>query len=98
MLPPAIEAFARLPVWNTVFLLIAMGVAVYCGLAYRASQHRQDFFYMLLGLYLAAVQVPIVFPSPGQATGADSYLPGSGMSFLVVIPALVLLVLGVRAR
>ncbi len=97
-LPPALLAFSSLPFWNSLFMLLALSIAAFSGWALWRRRGRQDLYYLLLGLYLAATQTPIVFPSLGQALGGGLPIAGSGLGFLLAAPAVVLFVLGVRAK
>lgn len=94
MLPPALEAFARLPFWNALFLLLAAAVVVYSVWALVRRRRRQDLYYLLLGVYLGAFQLPSVLHSPGINL-ADAAFP---LRFALALPPVALFVLGVRAR
>lgn len=98
VLPPALEAFSRLPFWSIFFLLLAVAVAACSAWSFSRHRQRQDLFYMLLGLYLFAVQLPAVLPSLGEGLWAGQPLPGSTLGILLAIPAVLLFILGVRAR
>lgn len=98
VLPPALEAFSRLPFWSILFLLLAVAVAAYSAWSFSRHRQQQDLFYMLLGLYLFVVQLPVVFPSLGEGLRASQPLPGSALGILLAIPAVLLFILGVRAR
>lgn len=98
MLPPALEEFSRLPFWNVLFLLLAVAVAIYSGWALLRRHRRQDLYYLLLGLYLTTVQLPSAFPSLGSVLGIGQAVDGPLPRLLTATPAVVLFVLGVRAR
>lgn len=98
-LPPALDAFVRLPVWSPLFLLLAAGIALYGGWSLLRSRQRADLYYMLLGLYLLAVQLPAAVPAVAVALGITCPLSGDMSSrLLVAAPVIVLYILAVRAR
>lgn len=97
MLPPAIEAFTNLPFWNTLFLLMALAVAVYFGSSLRRTGRRQDLYYTLLGAYLAVVQLPEVFPDAFRLLGITTPALDSPPGLVLALPAVALFILGVRA-
>ncbi|MHB1159539.1 MAG: hypothetical protein ACYC3V_04300 [Chloroflexota bacterium] len=98
MLPPALEAFSRLPFWNALFLLLPLSIVAYSGWALARRRQRQDLYYLLLGLYLVVVQLPIVFPLLSQPFLLDLHPLEFSSRFFVALPAIALFVLGVRAR
>lgn len=97
-LPPELQAFSRLPIWNSILFLLAVGIVVYSGWSFWRQRQRGDLYYLLLGVYLIAFQAPIDFPFVGQALGVSCPLSGNFASkFLVVLPAAALFILAVRA-
>ena len=98
-LPAGLDAFARLPIWSPLFMLIAAGIVVYSGWSLWRRRQRADLYYMLLGLYILAVQLPAAVPAVAVALGITCPL-GSDMSsrLLVAAPVVGLYVLAVRAR
>ncbi len=98
MLPPALEEFARQPIWSTLFLLLALAVTLFSGWSLLRSRKRQDLYYLLLGLYLTAAQLLLAFPSFRQMLGISWTIDGLLPRLLVAAPAIALFVLGVKAR
>lgn len=98
MLPSALQEFSRQPFWSSLFLLLAAAIALYSGWSLLRGRKRHDLYYMLMGLYLSAVQLPTVNPSLGRAIGVGQPLDGLLPRVLVATPAVALFVLGVRAR
>ena len=98
MLPSALEQFSRLPFWHGLFLLLAVVVTFYSAWSLARGRKRQDLYYLLLGLYLVAIQLPIAFPSLGSYLGMGQPVTESSIRFLLATPAVVLFVLGIRAR
>ncbi len=98
MLPPALEGFSRLPFWNILFLLLAAAIVAYSGRSLIRRRHRQDLYYLLLGVYLMLFLMPEAFPSLGRAIGFDLLHAGFSQRFGLALPAITLFVLGVRAR
>lgn len=98
MLPPALEAFSRLPIWNALFFLLAVVVVLYSGWSLGRRRRRQDLLYLLLGLYLMVAQLPTLSPPLGHALGLDLSKAEFPLRFALALPALVLFILGVRAR
>ncbi len=97
-LPPALESFARLPLWNILFLLLAVGVILFSGWSAWRRRRRQDLLYLLLGFYLMVVQLPIAFSSIGEALHVSASTLDFTPRFLLALPAMLLFVLAVRAR
>jgi hypothetical protein len=98
-LPPELQAFSRLPIWNVLFLLLALGIAAYSGWSLWRHRERADLYYLLLGVYLLAFQAPVVFPSIGQTLGVSCPLSGDFTSrFVSALPPIGLFVLAIRAR
>jgi hypothetical protein len=99
ILPPELQAFSRLPFWNLLFFLLAVGIVGYSAWALWRRRERPDVYYLLLGLYLMAFQAPIVFPTLGQTLGVSFPLGGDFTSrFVTAVPVMVLFVLAVRSR
>lgn len=98
MLPAELAAFSRLPIWNVLFLLLAMAVAGYSAWSLVLRRQRQDLYYLLAGLFLAAGQLLIVFPPLDRAVLLGQPVAGSSPGILLAVPAALLFVLGVRAR
>ena len=97
-LPPELQAFSRLPIWNSLFFLLAAGIVAYGGWSFWRQRQGADLYYLLLGIYLIAFQAPIDFPFIGQALGISCPLSGNFASrFLVVLPAAALFILAVRS-
>lgn len=98
IVPPELEAFSRLPIWNSLFFLLAVGIVGYSGWSYWRHRQRADLYYLLLGFYLVAFQAPTDFPFVGQALGITCPLSGNFASkFLVLLPAAALFILAARA-
>lgn len=98
MLPPALEEFSRQPFWHILFLLLAVSIALYSALSLLRRRRRQDLYYLLLGLYLTIVQLPVAIPTLGRAVGVEQPVEGFLPRILIATPAMALFVLGVRAR
>ncbi|MGE5620016.1 MAG: hypothetical protein ACM3US_12240 [Sphingomonadaceae bacterium] len=94
MLPPALEAFSRLPFWNALFLLLSIAIVVYCGWALARRRRRQDLYYLLLGVYLTGFQLLVAVPSLGFHPSQAAF----PLRFALALPPVALFVLGVRAR
>ena len=97
MLPPELEAFSRLPFWNALFLTLAVAVAVHSGWMLSRRRERQDLYYLLTGLYLIAIEAPIVFPDVPRSLGLEPPVPGSPVSIALALPAVALFILGLRS-
>ncbi len=96
-LPPGLDAFSRLPIWSPLFLLLAAGIAVYSGWSLWRERQRADLYYMLLGVYLLAVQLPTAVPAVGLALGVTCPLSGGLTNrLLLAVPVVVLFVLASR--
>ncbi|MGI5835894.1 MAG: hypothetical protein ACOX87_05295 [Chloroflexota bacterium] len=98
MLPPAIQEFSSQPIWSILFLLLAVAIVLYSAWSLLRMRRRQDLYYLLLGLYLTAVQLPAAVPSFAQSVGMGQPVEGLLPRLLVATPAIALFVLGVRAR
>lgn len=97
-LPAGLQAFARLPIWSPLFLLLAAGIVVYSAWSFYRTRARSDVYYMLLGLYLVAVLLPSAVPAVAVATGVTCPLNGDLTSrLLLAAPVIVLFVLASRA-
>ncbi len=84
--------------WSALFLLLAVAIAAYSGWSLRRQRQRQDLYYLLLGVYLAATQLPAVFPDIDRAMFGGRPVAGSPLGIGLAIPAVALLILGLRAR
>ena len=98
VLPPALQQFSQQPFWSYLFLLLSVAIALYSGWSLLCWRRRQDLYYLLMGLYLTAVQLPAFSPSLGRAIDVGPHLNGLLPRTLVAAPAVLLFVLGVRAR
>ncbi len=98
MLPPELQAFSRLPFWNLLFFLLSIGIVLYSLWFLNRTRQRQYLYYLLLGGYLMVVQLPEVVPSFGQSLHFELSKMAFTPRFFVALPAMVLFVLGVRAR
>lgn len=80
--------------WNSLAALLALGLVLYGAWSLWRYHKRQDLFAMLLGLYLAALQLPLAIPALGQAFGVTCPLSGDLPSKLVTVaPAAALFLL-----
>ncbi len=99
VLPPELQAFSRLPVWNTLFFMLAAGIALFAGWSLWRERRRADLYYLLLGLYLVAFQAPAIFPALEPALGISWSWNGDFASrFAAGLPVIGLFILAVRAR
>ncbi|HEX9015300.1 MAG TPA: hypothetical protein VF960_04775 [Chloroflexota bacterium] len=96
-LPPELANFATLSFWSPLFLLIAVGLALYAGWCFWRERHRSDLYYALLGVYLFGVQLPSAVPAVGQAIGYTCPLSGGITNrLLLAAPVVVLFILAGR--
>ncbi len=98
MIPPALEAFSRMPFWSYLFVGLAAMLAGFGGWSLWHRRHRQDFYYLLLGLYLLITIPALAVPAVSRELGLDIAQLGLGHRLIVAMPAIALFVLGVRAR
>ncbi|MCL4369404.1 MAG: hypothetical protein M1380_00625 [Chloroflexi bacterium] len=98
MLPPELQSFSRLPFWSGLFFLLAVAILLYSVWSLGRRRHRQDLYYLLLGAYLMAVQLPEVIPSVAQGLHLSFSSLGFTPRLFVALPAVVLFVMGVRSR
>ncbi len=96
-LPAGLEAFTRLPFWSPLFLLLSAGIAAYSAWSLWRGRQRADLYYMVLGLYLLAVQLPTAVPAVGLALGVTCPLNGGLTNrLLLAAPVIALFVLASR--
>ena len=62
--------------WSSLSALIALALAFYGGWSLWRHRKPQDAFVVLLGLYLAALELPLAIPALGMALGATCPLSG----------------------
>jgi hypothetical protein len=98
VIPPALEAFSRLPFWSFLFVGLAAALAVFSGWSLWRRRDRQDFYYLLLGIYLLLVLPPLALPAVASELSLDTSRIGLGERLIVALPAITLFVMGVRSR
>jgi hypothetical protein len=98
VLPPALEAFSRLPFWSFFFVGLAAALAVFSGWSLWRRRDRQNFYYLLLGIYLLVMISPLVLPAVASELSLNTSRIGLGERLILALPAITLFVMGVRAR
>jgi hypothetical protein len=98
MIPPALEAFSRMPFWSFLFVGLAAALAGFGGWSLWRRRGKQDFYYFLLGLYLLVVLTILAIPGVSQELNLNVAKIGLGERLIVAAPAIVFFVMGVRSR
>jgi hypothetical protein len=77
---------------------MAAALAVFSGWSLWRRRDRQNFYYLLLGIYLLFVVPPLVLPSVASELGLSTFHFGLGERIIVALPAITLFAMGVRSR